>query len=287
MKSEKCCCLKLFLFLVILFLSFPPTLYPQTDSEINTAFRAHSPLSSIMTLPLQNNTTFGYGEQNKTANILNIQPVYITKFGNQKWLSITRFIIPIYLPVPDLSSESGDKTTGFGDMSYSTWVAPPGKNGFRFGFGYYSIWPTASNEIWGYNKFSLGPSFVFVYDRPEYILGTIISQWWSISGSKNAANVSGLNMQYFISYLLHNNWYLASSPIIYANWMAETGQQWLVPFGGGAGKIFSIGKLPMDIQLQAFYYAVSPDWGPAWELRTQLRFIFAKHLKSPRKSAFH
>ena len=74
--------------------------------------------------------------------------------------------------------------------------------------------------------------------------------------------------------MLSNGWYLTSAPIITANWEAESGQKWTIPIGGGFGKMFKWGNMPMDAQTQLFYYAVKPDGGPDWQLRFQLKFIF-------------
>jgi hypothetical protein len=48
-------------------------------------------------------------------------------------------------------------------------------------------------------------------------------------------------IQPFVNFNLPNGWYLVSTPIWTANWKADSGEKWLVPLGGGAGKIFSIG----------------------------------------------
>lgn len=41
----------------------------------------------------------------------------------------------------------------------------------------------------------------------------------------------------FFNYNLPDGWYLMTSPIITANVMAESSQQWTVPLGGSMGKI--------------------------------------------------
>jgi len=38
--------------------------------------------------------------------------------------------------------------------------------------------------------------------------------------------------------------WLTSTPTITADWEADSGQQWIVPFGGGVGKLVRFGKLP-------------------------------------------
>ena len=49
-----------------------------------------------------------------------------------------------------------------------------------------------------------------------------------------------------------------------------------IPFGGGVGKIFKIGKQPLNAQVQAFYNVEKPDGGADWTLRLQLQFLFPK-----------
>jgi hypothetical protein len=42
------------------------------------------------------------------------------------------------------------------------------------------------------------------------------------------------------------------------------------------GKIFRIGKQPLNGQLQGFYNLDKPLNGPDWTLRVQLQFLFPK-----------
>jgi len=49
-----------------------------------------------------------------------------------------------------------------------------------------------------------------------------------------------------------------------------------VPLGGGVGKIFHFGKLPVNTQLSAYYNVVRPDNGPNWQIRFQVQLMFSK-----------
>ena len=69
---------------------------------------------------------------------------------------------------------------------------------------------------------------------------------------------------------------LTSAPIITSNWEADTGEQWTVPFGGGGGKVFRIGKQPMNINTQVFYNVETPTNGPELQWRFQIQFLFPK-----------
>jgi hypothetical protein len=51
-----------------------------------------------------------------------------------------------------------------------------------------------------------------------------------------------------------------SAPILAVDWKADSGQQWTVPLGGGVGKIFHFGKLPVNTQISAYYNVVKPDF---------------------------
>ena len=82
------------------------------------------------------------------------------------------------------------------------------------------------------------------------------------------------DLQYFVNYNMPHGWYATSSPIITADWKGTDNHDWTVPVGGGFGKIFRIGKLPLNAQVSAFYNITHPEYGPDWSLRFQLQFLF-------------
>jgi hypothetical protein len=79
-----------------------------------------------------------------------------------------------------------------------------------------------------------------------------------------------------VNYNLPKAWYIVSAPIMTADWTAESSQQWIVPLGGGAGKVFKLGNQPININTQAYYNAITPDGFGDWQLRVQLQFLFPK-----------
>jgi len=60
-------------------------------------------------------------------------------------------------------------------------------------------------------------------------------------------------------YNLPNTWYIVSAPIMTAIWKASSGQRWIVPFDTSMGKVFKIGKLPVNLNAQLYYNAAKPD----------------------------
>ena len=48
------------------------------------------------------------------------------------------------------------------------------------------------------------------------------------------------------------------------------------PVGGGVGRLFRLGKLPINTQVQAFDNIETPQYGPDWTLQLQVQFLFPK-----------
>ena len=119
------------------------------------------------------------------------------------------------------------------------------------------------------------PSFVALTMRGRWVIGALVNNVWSVGGDSARADVNQFVLQYFINYNLPNGWYLTSAPILTANWEVDD-DRWLVPFGGGFGKIFRIGRQPLNGSAQVFYNVETPEDGPDWALRLQLQLLFPK-----------
>ena len=137
------------------------------------------------------------------------------------------------------------------------------------------VLPTASDDALGNDKWSVGPSVVVLTMPGKWVIGSLISNVWSVGGSGDE-DVNFFTWQYFINYNMDNGWYLTSAPIITANWEADSNNTWTVPFGGGVGKIFRIGKQPLNAQVSAYYNVEAPASGADWQLRLQLQMLFPK-----------
>ncbi len=70
--------------------------------------------------------------------------------------------------------------------------------------------------------------------------------------------------------------YLTSAPIITMNWQAKASNQLTLPMGGGVGKIFHVGSLPVNSQLSGYYNVVRPDLGSNWQICLQVQLTFPK-----------
>ena len=49
-----------------------------------------------------------------------------------------------------------------------------------------------------------------------------------------------------------------------------------MPLGGGVGKIFHLGALPVNSSIAAYYNVAKPDYAANWQLRLQVQLMFPK-----------
>ncbi len=260
---------RLGIFVAILFVISNLTI---AQDEAALAKAAQNPLASMISLPFQNNTSFGLGSYDRTQNVLNIQPVY--PFAGKKWNIITRTILPV-ISQPDITQDTGG-TTGLGDITLTAWLSPAKASSMTWGIGSVVMLPTSTDDALGAGRWGIGPSVVALVMPGKWVVGGLISNIWSIGGDSEKQDVNQLLFQYFINYNLPAGWYLASAPVIAANWKAPEGQKWVVPFGIGVGKIHRFGKQPVNMSAHVYFNAVKPDIGPDWTLRLQLQLMFPK-----------
>ena len=122
----------------------------------------------------------------------------------------------------------------------------------------------------------MGPTGVALAIQGPWVFGALLNNQWSFAGWGDKA-VNAFLLQPFVNYNLPDGWYLTSSPILTADWKADrAGDVWTVPLGGGVGKLFRIGKLPVNTQLAAYGNVAKPEFGPDWQLRFQIQFLFPK-----------
>jgi hypothetical protein len=192
------------------------------------------------------------------------------------WNIITRTILPvIWQPAlgPDDSAVSG-----IGDLQFTAFLSPAKPGEWIWGVGPIVQAPTPSNSKLGNDNWGLGPSFVVLHlDKGSpWVYGVLMNNIWSTTSNKQGGSYSNGLIQPFVNYNFEGGFYLTSAPIATVNWKAEGSQQWTVPIGGGVGKIFHIGKLPVNTQISAYYNVVKPDFGANWQIRAQMQFMFPK-----------
>jgi len=250
------------------------TIEEHEDDTAELARAVQNPIANLISLPFQMNIDPNYGPRDKPLYTTNIQPVWPFEL-NEDWNLITRTIIPI-VSQPQLRPGQ-DRETGIGDTTFTAFFSPKAPtDGWIWGAGPVLLLPTNTDSRLGPNEWGGGPSAVFLTMRDEWVVGSLFSQVWDF-GASSGNEIDLFTWQYFVNYNMAGGWYLTSSPIITANDEAnKSGDKWTVPMGGGVGRVFRIGKQPMNAQAQYFYNLHEPDISGGWSLRFQLQFMFPK-----------
>ena len=224
--------------------------------DLVLARQIENPVSGITRVPLNNTVLFGLGPNDQVGNVLVVAPIVPALFRND-WSLITRVILPVAVTVPDIAAGSGT-ITGFGDMSTDILghKALEGRRGqlYDVGAGPVIGFPTASNDALGSKRWRLGPEIVMGITARRIVTVLLARNVWSV-GDSTRPDVNQLFLEYLLFYNLPKLWYLATEPLITANWKASRPDRWFVPLGGGVGKHFRVRRLPrlsLTTRLQAF-----------------------------------
>ena len=266
--------------------------HPHPEHDLAKA--SQNPVASLISLPFENNATFNNGKEDVFVNILNIKPV-IPMSLTENWNLINRAIVPaIYVDGGTTGPfhtwgggtvtlikkpEEEDSEFGLGDIVYQGFISPANPGKFIWGLGPQLNIPTGMERLTS-DQWSLGPVAVGLTMPGHWVIGALVSNVWSIEGYNDAENVNALTAQYFINYNMKGGWYLSSAPVIKANWEADDNDDtWTIPVGGGVGRVFKIGKQPVNLKLAGYYSAVKPDDASDWNLQFTWTFLFPKKPK--------
>ncbi len=258
------------------------------SADADLAKQSQNPLGTMISLPLENNTYFEVGPDENLANILYAKPVLPVNFGSVNL--INRFVVPlIYLESQkfevDQQTDVGfeqiqvktDDQFGLGNIQWQGFLSPANPGKIIWGVGPVLEMPTNTDDALGVDRWSIGPGAVALAMPGNWVVGALGLNLWDFAGEDDEPDVNKFIFQYFINYNLANGWYLSSTPVISANWEADSDDRWTVPFGLGVGRLVKIGgTLPVDVKVQPFWYAEKPDNGPDWSLQLQVKFLFPK-----------
>jgi len=235
---------------------------------------AQNPVANLISVPFQDNVNLNFGPEKKTQNILNIQPVVPFELSKD-WNLITRTIVPV-ISQPGLAPGEG-RTNGIGPTEFSGFFSPANAEGTIWGVGPIVQLPTTSSSELGSYRWGLGPTFVILKleKGSPWVYGFLVNNVWSL-GTGAGGSYNNFLLQPFVNYNFPDGTYLSSSPIITANWKADSSNQWTVPLGIAVGHIFHLGRLPVNAQIGGYYNVVKPDFGPNWQIRAQVQFMFPK-----------
>ena len=247
----------------------PGVLLAEMSTE-EIAKASQNPLTAMYSLPIQNNTSFG----NDVKNYANIQPVLPFDLSDD-WTLVTRTILPV-VSAPTYPNGDYNRQWGLGDTAITGFFTPKatGESGIVWGVGPTVLLPTSTDDTLGPGEWGAGLSAVALAMQGKWVYGALLSNIWSFTGDKS---VNIMTFQPFVNYNLGDGLFLASVPIVTANWEADNDHTWTVPLGLGVGKAMKMGKIPFTAQVHGYYNVMTPDdYGESWQMRIQVQWLFPR-----------
>lgn len=242
-------------------------------SESELAVRSQNPIEDMVNIPVEGNLDYGLGPNYRAQSTLKIEP-RIPAHVLPSWNMVIRTIIPItYKPIT-MATTGG--SSGLGDVNPTFFLTQAHPGPVIWGVGPDFELPTATQTSLGTGNWSVGPSLAVVAKLKPWTIGFIASNIWSFAGQSGRSRVDKGSLEYFIHYNLASGWSLRTSPTVTAEWNKMPGDIWTVPVGGGAAKVFKLGKIAINASLAAYVYVAKPSDGPDWELRCEASFLFPR-----------
>lgn len=165
------------------------------------------------------------------------------------------------------------------DIDFDVAYGGVSDNGFISMYGIAGTFPTSQNISTDRKQMLLGPEVAFGKMADWGVAGFWLKQLVDLGGNERIST-NETNIQVFFAYTLDNGWQLVSNPTIIYDWEADSGNELLLPLGGGIAKTAFIGDSPWKFALELQNYLVTPDrFGPEWMLSFNITPAFGNGLR--------
>ncbi|MBL7481204.1 hypothetical protein [Legionella bononiensis] len=225
-----------------------------------------APLKSLSIQEIDSPSTGVYRKNLAVVNALLIHPLYLSS----NWNIITRTYVPVAFQPPLVHGQ--ERIQGTSNLLSSVYFSPKHRSKVRWGVGPVIVVPTASNSRLGVREWGAGPSLALVKIGKRVVSVLLLTQLWTNKDEFNQ-RTNQFIIQPIINYNFSSGLYLTSSPIITADWQHRD-HQWIIPVGGGVGKVLRINKeIHVNLSTQAFYHVEKPEQLSPWTFRVQAQFF--------------
>jgi hypothetical protein len=222
------------------------------DTSYGAAIQSQNPLSPLYSLLNEQSTNFEMGPLERTQDVLLVEPVIPIRLTPDFNL-VMRWITPVIWQ-PELAPTI-DSEFGLGNITPQFFFTPAHEgNGFVWGLGFNAWLPTATEDTLGVNEWGGGPTAVALWIQGPLLFGVLANQTWagdqSHGSSATLERIDQMSLRPFVFYNLPGGWYVASLPLITADWTVD--RKWTVPIGGGIGRVMPLGNVIVNARLDVY-----------------------------------
>ena len=243
-----------------------------TEARQELPQAGENPISGLDSATFQLGFNGALGPFKRTQPEFELDPVI--PIGITQRLTLIATLVLPFKGIPDITNRSGTEW-GFGDVN-PTFLMAIQFGEFFLGPGVNLVAPTASDAVIGQGKWQLGPALAFIWFTKLIVAGFQATQAYSLGGDGSRPDVSNFKLQPLFFLNLPEGTFLVTSPLIQHDWKQS---DWIVPVGGGVGKLVQLGTQAANVNLQVFWNAAAPAVGPTWRVQFQLQLLFPERAK--------
>jgi hypothetical protein len=231
--------------------------------------RLQNPLARILSVPVRVEYFDGAGVegdgQSMTIRVAPRIPITLS----ESWHLISKTDIA-WKRQKNVFDESEQE--GITDLAQTFFFSPERSLGWGvyWGVGPTFIIPTATNDLLGSDKLSLGPSLAVFKQTERWIAGLICSHVWSVSGS-GKSDVNGTRIEPLITYTAPTATSIGLGAEINYNWESDA---WLIPLELSVSQLTILWGEPVQWTLGGQYFAKddghAPEWGAFFQVTIPL-----------------
>lgn len=211
------------------------------------------------------------------------EPEWRVDVGHPIWKVDEDYTEPLLRQSPQVTPDSGHFRYvhgHMGDIGFDVAYGGVSDNGFISMYGIAGAFPTTQNIQGDRNHALIGPEVAFGKSAEWGVAGAWLKQLISVGGNERF-DTNETTIEVFFAYELNNGWQIISNPTVLYDWEADSGNELLLPIGGGIAKTTFIGNSPWRFALETEYYLVTPDrFGPEWALSFSVTPAFGNGLKN-------
>jgi hypothetical protein len=209
------------------------------------------------------------------------QPLWEVYYDDPIWELDRSYADWLLRQSPQVTPSTGRFETGhdhMADLSIDAAYGGVYRDGLIGMIGVTTVWPVSTDISASRDQILVGPQAVLGKLGEWGVAGARLRHLTDVAGDKRfSTNETWVDL--FFAYSLGKGWQIVSNPSVLYDWEADSGNHLLLPLGGGISRTTRIGRVPIRMDAELYYYVESADrMGADWMFRLNIVPAFSNPL---------